>query len=60
MKSDGYFEKGYKYIGYLGKGKHKYFCPNCEETFETNLYNKRKNKSEICTNCNPVSYYKLK
>lgn len=60
LKNDGYYKKGYRYIEYLGKGNHKYYCPNCDKNFETSLYNKRKNKSEICTNCNPVSYYKQK
>lgn len=60
LESDGYYKIGYRYIGYLGKGNHKYYCPKCEKMFETSLYNKRKNKSEICTNCNPISYYKQK
>jgi len=60
LVDDGYVERGYKYIEYCGNGRHKYYCPKCDEQFTTNLYNKRKKRSEICTNCNPVSYYKHK
>lgn len=53
----GYFERGYKFLGYAGDGHYKMHCPHCNSDFILRntyyFYNRSKINHEICTNCNP-------
>ena len=58
LKNDGYLDKGYKYVRYIGQKTHIMYCPKCQKEFEINIdaiYRHRtKNNHELCTNCNPL------
>lgn len=57
LEEFGYFDRGYKFLGYAGDGHYKMHCPHCNNDFILRntyyFYNRNKINHEICTNCNP-------
>ena len=57
LEEFGYFERGYKFIGYAGNGHYEMHCPHCDNDFILRntyyFYNRNKINHEICTLCNP-------